>query len=60
MDSYGVVIDYKMINNIFETQTEEVYDLINLGLLLELFIFGILPAFYNLQNQTTTKGSKAI
>ncbi len=45
MDSYGVVIDYKMINNIFETQSAEVYDLLNFKLFLNLFLLGIVPSY---------------
>ncbi|NOX16164.1 MAG: phosphoethanolamine--lipid A transferase [Epsilonproteobacteria bacterium] len=44
MNSYGVVIDSKMINNLFETQTAEARDLLSLKLFLDLFLFGILPS----------------
>ncbi len=44
MNSYGVVIDDQMINNIFETQVAEAKDLISWKLFLDLFIFGIVPS----------------
>ncbi len=44
MDSYGVVIDDKMINNLFETQVAEAKDLLSWKLFLDLFLFGILPS----------------
>ena len=44
MNSYGVVIDDKMINNLFETQVAEANDLLSWKLFLDLFLFGVLPS----------------
>ncbi len=44
MNSYGVVIDSNMINNLFETQVSEVRDLLTWKLFLDLFIYGIIPS----------------
>ncbi len=44
MDSYGVVIDHHMIDNILRTDLAESRDLINGKLLLYLLVLGILPA----------------
>ena len=43
MDHYGVVIDVVMINNIFETNPQEMAGLISPSMLLRLFAFGALP-----------------
>ena len=44
MNSYGVVIDDQMINNIFETQVAEVNDLLSWKLLFDLIVFGVVPS----------------
>ena len=44
MDSYNVVIDDTMIQNIAETNWSETYDLISWGMLSYLLFLGILPA----------------
>jgi lipid A ethanolaminephosphotransferase len=44
MDEYGVVIDDVMINNLFETDMNEVGGLISTGLLIRIMVLGILPA----------------
>lgn len=44
MNSYQIQIDVYMLMNIFETNAKEVSDLISKGLLLYMFIFGILPS----------------
>lgn len=46
MDSYGVVIDHHMIDNILRTDLAESRDLINGKLLLYLLVLGILPAIW--------------
>jgi len=43
MDHYGVVIDVVMINNLFETDPQEIAGLINTSMLLRLFFLGLLP-----------------
>jgi len=45
MQTYGVVIDDKMIQNVIETDTKEAGDLLNLTLFLYLFFLGIIPSF---------------
>lgn len=44
MDSYDVVINSQMFQNIFETNPAEVRDLLSLKQLAYLFVLGILPA----------------
>lgn len=44
-DTYGVVVNRDMVNNIFETDTLEVAALLNAGLLTYLVFLGILPAW---------------
>jgi lipid A ethanolaminephosphotransferase len=43
-DTYGVVIDKSMINNIFETDIREAGELMTLSLLWHQLLYGILPA----------------
>jgi lipid A ethanolaminephosphotransferase len=45
MHAYGTIINDKMIQNIFETDTGEVKDLLNFTLLLYIVFLGVLPAF---------------
>jgi len=45
MQSYGTIIDDKMIQNIFETDSKEVYDLLSIKLFLYLIFLGLLPSF---------------
>ena len=42
--SYGALMDRGMIANVIETDTREVGDLLNLGFLLHMALFGVLPA----------------
>lgn len=44
METYGVVIDRTMVQNLFETDTAEAADLISSGLLVHLLLKGLLPA----------------
>ncbi|WP_051453546.1 phosphoethanolamine transferase [Hippea sp. KM1] len=44
MDEYGTIINSKMIENIFETDTKEVYDLLNIKLFLIILLVGIVPS----------------
>lgn len=46
MDSYNVVIDAGMIENIFSTNLSESMDLFSLKLVLYFVVLGILPALY--------------
>ena len=44
MNTYGVIIDDQMINNIFETQVAEATDLVSIKLFIDLFFFGLVPS----------------
>ena len=44
MQTYGTVIDDKMIENMLQTDTKEVRDLLNIKLFLYIFILGIIPS----------------
>jgi len=44
MQTYGTIIDDKMIQNMIETDTKEVKDLLNITLFLYIFILGIIPS----------------
>jgi lipid A ethanolaminephosphotransferase len=46
MDTYGVVIDASMIQNLMETDVKEAAELFNLKLFLHIFFLGILPAIW--------------
>ncbi|MFT3733201.1 MAG: phosphoethanolamine--lipid A transferase [Hyphomicrobium sp.] len=46
MREYGIVIDAQMMQNIFETDTRETGDLITLGLVGYVALFGLLPAIW--------------
>ncbi len=45
MDSYNVVIDENMFANIFNTTTDEAYDLITITFFCYLFFLGVLPSY---------------
>lgn len=44
MDTFGVVVDRQMIQNVFETDLHEAAELINAGLCWHVLIFGLAPA----------------
>ncbi|MDY6980128.1 MAG: phosphoethanolamine transferase domain-containing protein, partial [Pseudomonadota bacterium] len=44
MLSYGIVIDTTMIHNVLETDARESTDLLTTGMLIHVFILGIIPA----------------
>ena len=46
MKTYGTIIDDKMIQNIFETDTNEVRDLLNFTLFLYILLLGIIPSYF--------------
>ena len=46
MDSYGVVIDYTMIDNLVKTDMAESLDLLSFKLGLYFLFFGVLPSVY--------------
>ncbi|HOL47274.1 MAG TPA: phosphoethanolamine--lipid A transferase [bacterium] len=45
-DSYNVVIDHTMIQNVLQTNKKEAFELLNLKLFGYLFFLGILPSFF--------------
>ena len=51
MNSFNVVIDTNMINNIVRTDGGEIADLLNPRLLLELVLLGVLPVFVILRTK---------
>lgn len=44
MDQYGIMLNQGMIQNIFETDRSEAMELINLKLLTDAMVFGVMPA----------------
>ncbi|SJM91300.1 putative membrane-associated, metal-dependent hydrolase [Crenothrix polyspora] len=44
MDSYGVIVDTSMIQNMFETDSKEILELISIKLVLHILFWGLLPA----------------
>lgn len=44
MDSYGVVVDVSMIQNIVETDSKEVFELVSFNLIRHVLWVGLLPA----------------
>ena len=44
MDSYGIVIDKSMVQNLFETDPAEAGDLVNTAMVLHLLLKGVLPS----------------
>jgi len=44
METYGTIINDNMLQNIIETNSDEVKDLLNLTLFLYLFLLGIIPS----------------
>ena len=46
MDSYNVILDDVMIDNIFKTDTAEALDLVSIKLLVYLLFLGVLPAIW--------------
>ena len=49
--TYGTIIDDKMIQNLIETDTKEVNDLLNIKLFLYVVILGILPSYLLLKTK---------
>jgi lipid A ethanolaminephosphotransferase len=46
MDSYGVIVDVSMIQNIVETDTKEAFELLSFNLGRHVFLVGLLPALF--------------
>ncbi|MBF0194071.1 MAG: phosphoethanolamine--lipid A transferase [Magnetococcales bacterium] len=45
IDTYGVMINRDMVRNLFQTDVREASDLISLGMITHLIIWGAVPAF---------------
>ncbi|MBD2857500.1 phosphoethanolamine--lipid A transferase [Spongiibacter sp. KMU-158] len=43
-DQYGVIVNDEMLRNVIETNPAESADLMNVGLIVRLLVFGLLPA----------------
>lgn len=56
MNQYGIVIDQAMLQNTFETNTAEFYELINIKLFITVLFLGILPSYlvYKCEIEKTT------
>jgi lipid A ethanolaminephosphotransferase len=59
MDTYGVVVDTVMIDNIFHTDTQEFAGLLSWGLVLRTLLLGVLPAWLIIRYWPAGKGFKA-
>lgn len=59
MDQYGVVIDSVMIDNILQTDPQELAGLISASLVLRTLLLGVLPAWLVLRYQPTLQGFRA-
>ena len=44
MNSYGILIDRDMLQNVFETNPAEAFELVNLKLIAYLLVLGVLPS----------------
>lgn len=62
MQSYGIVVDKSMVQNLFQTDMAEAGELISSGLILQLLLTGLLPAavFAVLPIKTVSKGRLAL
>jgi lipid A ethanolaminephosphotransferase len=56
MDSYKIVIDGNMIDNVMRTDFHEAYDLISLKMALYLLLLGIVPSFFIFNARITNQG----
>lgn len=56
MDSYGVVIDHHMIDNILRTDTAESFDLLSAKMALYVLFLGIFPAWFVIKAQIPYRG----
>jgi lipid A ethanolaminephosphotransferase len=45
MDQFGIIIDMVMIDNIMQTNPQEIAGLLSVGLLIRTLLFGIVPAW---------------
>ena len=45
IDSFGIIIDHNMIQNVIETDTSEAIELLNVNLLFSILVTGVIPAY---------------
>lgn len=58
MDSYNVIIDGEMLDNVFNTNSAEAGDLISLKLFVYLVLLGIVPSLFIYKTQIIRQGLK--
>ena len=58
MQTYGTIIDDKMIQNMLETDTKEVNDLLNITLFLYILFLGIIPSILLYKTKIITQPLK--
>lgn len=58
MDSYGVIIDTDMLENVMQTDAREASELVNFSFILRILVFGILPAYLILKLCPQSQGLK--
>lgn len=56
MDQYGVVIDSVMLDNVVQTNPQELAGLLNPGLILRTLLLGVLPAWLVLRYRPASQG----
>jgi len=56
MDQYGIVIDFVMIDNIVETNPQELAGLISASLIVRTLLFGLIPAYLVLRFGPKSRG----
>jgi lipid A ethanolaminephosphotransferase len=59
MNRYGVVINDDMLVNVLETDAGEASDLLSIGLVLCIFVLGVLPSLFILWAPLNFSGAKA-
>ncbi|GBE42637.1 MAG TPA: phosphoethanolamine--lipid A transferase [Rhizobiales bacterium] len=59
MNQYGIIVDYRMIDNVLETDFAEVRDLISFPLVKYVFFLGILPSVLVYRVKLRRPGRKA-
>ncbi len=56
MNRYNIVVDTTMLTNVAETDSREVQDLVNPGMLLSLLVLGVFPALLILKTRIVCHG----
>ena len=59
MNGYGISIDRDMLQNVFETNPAEAFELVNLKLIAYLLVLGALPFWERLRGHTRTQAALA-